>query len=450
MKSLERFGEAIVGYEGVADITFPEDSGTAYKGYFEAKQLSTGGIVIGFVPLLDDDDYPSGSTTLNFYRPVFHGHDSDNWELTSSGQTSPVPKVGFFRAVGSVAEPAIVFGTSGLKVRRKGSKESGHLKARFLVSNLIWHLGGSVPNHITIEVDALKVTVTPVADYLDTVARIKAIRGIAPTAEVLIESADHSRRPIEEYVEIMNILISAFRLTTGNRVDWYFGEALAVPSTRAVERIHKDAVTGPFSRTIRFVENIPLLSGLIEALFRTKCKPIELEHLKRLIDYFVNCCDETSYLEARGLLASTLADLIVLTYAEAIDRQNVMEEEYFNSHILPVLQDAIRRIELAGMSNQIRERALQELRGAYRHPFRKRLNLLVEETSLSLSSKDRDRAVRIRNELVHRGRFLSENRDDWYREYKFMIGLDFAALCRLSGYDGELSPSIESPDTPGQ
>ena len=395
MKSLERYGEAIVEYEGVADITFPEESGTVYKGYFEARQMRTGGIAIGFVPLLDDDDYPSGSTTLNFYSPKFHGHDLDNWELTSSGETSSVPKIGFFGAPRSVAEPALVFGSSGLRARRKGDTESGYFKARFLVSNLIWNLGHSVPNQITFEADALKVTVTPIDDYLETAASVKAIRGIAPTAEVLIESPDHRRRSLEEYVEFMNILISIFRLTTGNRVDWYFGEALVVPSARVVERIHKDAVTGPFSKTIRFSANIPLLRGLISAFFSDDCKPIKQEDLKRLIDYFVNCCDETSYLEARGLLASTLADLIVSTHAEEMGCQNVMEEEDFNIQILPAWQAAIRCIELPGLSNQLRNRALQELKGAYRNPFRNRLHLLVKETNLSLSSKDRNRAVDI-------------------------------------------------------
>ena len=393
MKSLERYGEAIVEYEGVADITFPEESGTVYKGYFEARQMRTGGIAIGFVPLLDDDDYPSGSTTLNFYRPKFHGHDLDNWELTSTGQTSSVPKIGFFGAPKNVAEPALVFGSSGLRARRKGVTESGYFKARFLVSNLIWHLGHNVPNHITFEADGLKVTVTPVDDYLETAASVKAIRGIAPTAVVLIESPDHRRRSLEEYVDFMNILISTFRLTTGNRIDWYFGEALAVPSARAVERIHKDAVTGPFSKTIRFSANIPRLGGLINAFFSDDCNPIKQEDLKKLIDYFVNCCDEISYLEARGLLASTLADLIVLTHAEVMDCQNVMEEEDFNTQILPALQAAITCIELPGLSNQVRERALQELKGAYRHTFRKQLELLVKETNLSLSSKDRDSRV---------------------------------------------------------
>ena len=50
--------------------------------------------------------------------------------------------------------------------------------------------------------------------------------------------------------------------------------------------------------------------------------------------------------------------------------------------------------------------------------------------------------VRIRNKSVHEGRLLSENKDNWYGEYAFMIGLDFVAVCRLSGYDGELPQSV--------
>ena len=50
--------------------------------------------------------------------------------------------------------------------------------------------------------------------------------------------------------------------------------------------------------------------------------------------------------------------------------------------------------------------------------------------------------VGIRNKLEHEGKFLSENKNDRYGEYAFMIWLDFVALCGLSGYNGELSQSI--------
>ena len=40
MKPLDRYGPALIEYEGVADLTFPQESGLVYKGYFEAKQLT--------------------------------------------------------------------------------------------------------------------------------------------------------------------------------------------------------------------------------------------------------------------------------------------------------------------------------------------------------------------------------------------------------------------------
>ena len=50
--------------------------------------------------------------------------------------------------------------------------------------------------------------------------------------------------------------------------------------------------------------------------------------------------------------------------------------------------------------------------------------------------------VRIRNRSVPDGRILSENKNDWYGEYAFMIWLDFVALCRLSGYHRALPQSF--------
>ena len=91
MNSLERYGTSLVRYEGVADLTFPEDSGIAYKGYFEAKQLTGGGIAIGFVPIAHD---AGGSATIagRFYsEPSFQGREMDGWDVTTCGQTLALP-----------------------------------------------------------------------------------------------------------------------------------------------------------------------------------------------------------------------------------------------------------------------------------------------------------------------------------------------------------------------
>ena len=63
MKPLERYRPTLTEYEGVADLTFSQEPEIAYKGYFQAKQLTTGGIAIGFVPIVHDS---GGAATIAF------------------------------------------------------------------------------------------------------------------------------------------------------------------------------------------------------------------------------------------------------------------------------------------------------------------------------------------------------------------------------------------------
>ena len=147
----------------------------------------------------------------------------------------------------------------------------------------------------------MAVTVFPRDDYFEVAESIKAARGIAPTAEVVIETRDGSRQSLECYGDFMNDLISVFRLASGNKVDWYYGEAFVADTERAVERFHKDAVTGPFSKTIRFrrlhcgtISVTPKLAfeALAESFLSNDKQVVDRSTLKQLIDYFTNACDE--------------------------------------------------------------------------------------------------------------------------------------------------------------
>ena len=179
--------------------------------------------------------------------------------------------------------------------------------------------------------------------------------------------------------------------------------------------------------------------ALAESFLGEDKKVLDRNTLKELINYFINACDETSYLEARGLLASTLLDLIVLKYARAKKADNIMEEEEFEGQVLPTLRKAIENASLPGPAKDLRARAFDQLRGAYRRSFQNRLELLTKELYLPLDKKARKRAVDIRNKLVHDGTYLSTKKSDqWYSQYEFIVWVDLIALCRLAGYGGDL------------
>ena len=234
----------------LAYLAFPDESGIAYKGYFEAKQLTSGAIVIGFVPIAQESD---GSKTGPVYsEPSFHGRDPDGWDISTYGQTGVSPILGRWGAPKSAIYPAHVFRPEGIRARRDGATESGYSKVQFLVSNLLWHDRNVVPEPITLEIGELTLTVAPIGDYLEVAGSIMAVRGIAPTAQVLIKASDASNRSLQYFGDLMDDLVSVFRLATGNGVDWYYGEAFEVGTETVVERFHKDAVTGPFSRVVRY------------------------------------------------------------------------------------------------------------------------------------------------------------------------------------------------------
>ena len=451
MKPLNRYGPALVEYEGVADLTLPQESGIVYKGYFQAKQLMTGGIAIGFVPIAHDSSSTRAFTGRLYSEPSFHGRDQYGWDITTCGQTLVLPILGPLGAPKDAVHPASVFGSQCIKARSKQASDSGYSQARFRVSNLLWHHREEVPEPISLETGSFKVAVSPGDDYSDAADSIKAVRGVAPTAEVFIKTSDDSRLSLERYGDFMNDLVSVFRLATGNRVDWYYGEALEVGTEESVERFHKDAVTGPFSKMIRFrrlrsgeISAVPKLNfeALAKSFLYDDKQILNRKTLKELINYFINACDETSYLEARGLLASTLLDLIVLKYTQDKAAHNVVEERAFKKQVLPTLEKAITSVAIPEFSKELQTRAKEQLLGAFRRSFRQRLELLAERLSLPFDDQICQKAVKIRNRLVHDGTYLPD--DDWYGQYRLIIWMDLVALCRLTGYEGDLPSLTES------
>ena len=450
MKPLDSYGPALVAYEGVADVAFPQDSGIVYKGYFEAKQLRAGGIAIGFMPIVHDAGDATSFTGHFYSEPSFKGRDLDGWEITTCGQTLGLPIVGPLGAPNDRVHPVSIFSSQCMKTKSRWASDSGYGQARFRLANLLWHDIDKIAEPISLETGALAVTVSPSDDYLKVADSITTVRGTAPTAEVLLRTVDESKQSLEEYGNFMDDLVSVFRLATGNKVDWYYGEALEVGTERCVERFHKDAITGPFSNTIKFrplrrgaVSCIPKLNfkELAESFLADGKQVLDRNILKELTNYFINACDETSFLEARGLLASTLFDLIVLKYAQTTKAHVFMEEKGFKKQVFPFLKQTIKSAFLPNSSKELQTRAIEQLRGSIRQSFRKRLEVLNEGLDLRFEDQICESAVKIRNKLVHEGTYLQD--EDWYSQYRFMIWMDLVALCRLTGYEGELPLLLE-------
>ena len=446
MKSMEGFGIPLFRYEGIATAVFEEyKTKIEARGYFEARQFPSGRIAITIVPAnlsrpQKVDLPPERNPTLSF-----HGRDMEGWELRPKKEI-------FFSRLGWLTAPMAALpielnaDVQILEAKHRRATQAGYIRTRFLLSNLLWHdSNGNEPEPIKLVCQGYEVVVNPVADYTDVSERLVGMGGVEPTAQVIIECPQHQPKVMDAFTRLLNELTYVFRLVSGNRVDWYYGEAFDEKTDTVVERVHKYAATSSYSNTLRFR---PLrrgyqafypkldLSALTQAFFHNGTSMLDVPTLKTLIDYFTNACDRTSYLEACGLLASTLTELIVAKYADANGISDFMPQEEFNAHVLPIIDDALGATSLG---KDIKDKVSNHSKGAYRETFRRRLKALVDDFKLPLSSKERGRLVNIRNTLVHQGTYPSSLDDGgWSNDYRFTVWTNFIALCRLIGYEGEL------------
>ena len=471
MKSFDQYGTSLADYEGVANVTYREGTEEgrrtiAFGGYFEAKQLATGRIAIGFLPTTINSSGTRGNSRIRRVSVngdgtnrelSFNGEDADGWHLEMLGQTFYSRHAMIFAPVAPELTE-ISMSSQLLKAQKTAASDSGYDNARFLVSNLLWHNGPSSgnpddnPEPIKLKAQGLEITVSPIANFLEVASRLRGIRGIEPTAEIQIVNVNGEHLPLESYKDFITELIFVFKLVTGNGVDWYYGEALDDRTGAPAERIHQFAVNGPYSDTIDF-SLLPEgydttdwrlnLEGLAQAFLNDVGHVLDIGSTRELINYFVNACDRSIYLEPRGLIASTLTELITAKYAHAKGLAELIEQEVFDEKGLPALREAIKNTqqpkEIPPTTwEELQESASGQVQGAFRKSFRQRLRLLNEHLSLGLDSTQLHQLVGIRNDLVHRGTYSTVYEDGgWLNDYRLAIWVDFMALCRLSGYDGD-------------
>ena len=456
MKSMEQFGQQLVSYEGVADVDIGTDTGKIdFSGYFEAAQFPSGRLTVNIVSTnphrLTGD---TGDTSLDDSRLQlsFQGDSLDGWTIECGGRNYFLP-FNWVIALMTHQPAERSFHPQYLVARRRAASGDGYPRAQFLVCNLLWHQGSdNEPEPIELKALNYNISIHPVETYIDVARGLTNTHGIGPTALVTIESKGSTPEPMESFKNLMDDLVYVLRLTTGNSVSWYYGEAVEERTERPIERIHQQALTRPYSNTLKFrplskgyqslVPKINL-QALTEAFFNESKNVLEKDALKALINQFTNTCEQTSYLEMRGLLSSTLTDLLASKFAHERGASEAIPQAEYETVHLPLLKEAIDNSDWSG---HVKNHLKQSLRGGYRAFFSQRLKLLNKGLRIGLSDCDIKRIVKTRNALVHEVTYKSTFEEgDWLNEYRFLTWTNLCALCRLTGYEGEL-PTFQAGD----
>ena len=448
----------MIRYEGVADVGLGTDSGKIdFSGYFEAAQFPSGRLIVNVVPtnrpsLTGEMSSSDSSIQLSLPSTSTDCESLDGWTIACDGQNNFSP---FNWALAPmVRQPAEhSFGPQYLVAKRKEPSVYGYPKAQFHICNFLWDDAfNNQPEALELRALSYRISIDPVEDYMDVAVGIRNSQGTEPTALVTIETEDSSLEPLESFRDLMDDLVYILRLSTGNLVTWYYGEVFDERQERPVERIHQQAHTRPYSNTIKFR---PLRRGqqsafpkvnlqeLTESFFNEPNNILDKGSLKALINQFTNTCDQTNYLEIKGLLAATLTDLLASKLAHQRGTSETIPKAEYKAVHLPLLKEFIEKTDWPSF---VKQKLKDSLRGVYRASFRRRLRELNKFLGMRLRESHISRIVEARNTLVHEVKYKSTFEElSWVDEYRFVTWTNLCALYRLTGYQGELPIFEQNP-----
>jgi hypothetical protein len=413
MELLNSFGPVLHRYEGVGELIQAKPvkgRREKHRVSFEALQLENGEVVVGwmadgFVYSLDVEKLV-GVVRQPLTKIVVHG----------------------LQMIGNNMSPGISSGIAyAAQMQLEGSLASKHNATRleFSVVNLAFSQAAKPTAPLEVEADGYSLRFSPSPDYEAARERLRHSSGVVVTANCSCERLDKEAPNPRKAAEVVDSVCVALSLATGNKVTWINWRSVAQPALMV--SVHRPSVTKRYGGLITARGWQLDLAKAVTSWVAVK----EKSDLRPMVDYFLDAASQGPYLETRALTAASLLDALTNHYAEQRGFALLLDEDEWRK-ARPRVRKALAEID---PSLQVNANALR------RCPFKAKLTRLLGEQKLE--STHVDDVVKIRDALVHSGRFLEgpPNLD----QYFLVLRTAFAILARLSGYSEEILAAPTSP-----
>lgn len=410
MEALSPFGPYIARYEGIGTLRLSPRRQA--KVAFDLRQLDNGGLVVAcqtdrFVDMFDAESL-AGSTTdgrtlrienLEPARSTVRSHGISHG--ISYGQTATITSFIPWQL------PQLLYD--------------------FSVVNLVLPTWTLQERAINLETQDHKFRIRPIEGYRDVARQLSGLRrtsGVRITARSRIRRQDKRPLTVDEAIDATNELCLALSLCTGAKVNWITAE------NGQSYRRHAARVTKGYSSWINSLDWTLSPQRALTAWNRNT----NHDYFGAMVDYFIDAAGRGPYIETRALTAASLLDAITGEYSRLSHIEKWVDDSTWSA----ARPNLVAAIDQAASSAGISAPLSSAVDGLQRRSFRRRLRDLL--AAHNLPSKPLNDIIKVRNSIVHYGRFPSNF--DHVIAYELVLWTSFVVLARLIGYRGSL------PDPP--
>jgi hypothetical protein len=306
---------------------------------------------------------------------------------------------------------------------------------RFLLTNLELDESDSCTLCVEWRGRSERVTLARIEDYRAVVRRVELARSTAVTAHMTFASE------VEDAVGLADALCRVLSLGEGRKVQWIAVQVLdedeAVLDEDAFSQATRHWGPWPPIQTER-----DALTSYVESVFDTYVERRECWGLDRLIDAYCDAKGNLAYLESSAIQLVVVLEMLKAQYLQVHGPKDgrILSKAQFR-RLTKALKDAVGAVGLDyELSDEDRCSMTEKVQEFNRYSFRSILRRMCLELDVGLSEPEQTRLTKLRNGLVHSGRFPSEagdNQPTHVESFMFLhsaIDRLFLSVLKYKGY----------------
>lgn len=433
---LSAYGRPIAEYQG-SGIFIATDRQT-YSCKFVAGQM-----VDGTTLLLCDITLQKGQalSSENLMDIKFLGETEEGWKIWTEKSIAPINNLSNW---GSVIRYSFLLNNLFVQVSDFTQAEI----ASFKITNFEFCGPSNHRKYLELVLPELnKIQILQVDDYDGVMTRVRTLKKIDITAEIIIDvGVDTS---LEKYEDLMNEFCLICSVARGTKSHWICYDVRNCQKS-LIFRAHYSAITRPYA---------PLHAIIDRGLFGADETKYFLEHgftavvnnfllrenLPVLVNSYINA-KKSDYWEMKGLNVVVVFEMLK-NYA--LKSPDMRIDEFILSDVAfeKLLESLKNTVKKSDICSEQRGKIYPNLNGINRTEFRSILTKFCEQIQLEIEPSDYRSLIASRNKLVHEGRFYSdcasrEEREKFdpfssrAEEYFFIVNFLDKVFLRLFDYRG--------------
>lgn len=401
---------------------------------FNAIQISDGKIIVGceFNGSLDNvNSFYNNDVSIKLIKATI----KDNFELLIEGNLFWTAINHQLKANENRIEMVILANSMMYGKRDVDSLTSikfGITNFEFLGNKLTpYKNGGGSLDVLAVNLGNKIIEIHEVPNHKNIMDSVEAQKSVDVTSEVIVDVSNiKDLAKATEYVDVLCRLLSFAR---GTKINWIYYDCYNSYEKELI--FHKNSIAWRYSGLPVIDSRNPNdTANFVKQVYTPYLSNKDTYGLDIAIESYLDAKRELGYLETRALRAVVVLEFLRSRYAKQKGNEFILQDGQFKNIHQAVTDILNEQCTSMSLSPSIIDQMVSKIGELNRPAFKISLQTMFSDLGIDIAQTELDKFVRIRNSLVHKGSFLT---NEYSEEYFFILGILDRVFLRILSYEGE-------------